>query len=298
MLHCIKAEATRRQTLPSPDLPSADTLTVIIPANNEAAWIGRCLAALLAQDASAGVAEIIVAANACTDGTEAIAEGFAARAAARGWTLICQSSPEPGKLKALNRAEAIAAGGARVYLDADVVCDPALLGQLRAALSRPEATYATGTLAVARAQSWVTRAYAALWTRLPFVQGGAVGAGLFAVNAAGRARWGDFPAIISDDTFVRLHFAPHERIEVPARYHWPMVEGFSNLVRVRRRQDAGVAEVYRLYPALAANEGKTPLGPARLIRLALTVPLGFAVYALVALSVRLRPATQAWSRGR
>lgn len=299
MLHRIQAEATRRQSLPSLDLSSLDApLTVIIPANNEAAWIGRCLSALLVQDAAAGVVEIIVAANACTDGTEAIAEGFAERAAARGWTLVCQSSPEPGKLKALNRADAIARGGMRAYLDADVVCEPPLLGQLRAALARREAAYATGTLAVARAQSWITRAYAALWIRLPFVQGGAVGAGLFAVNAAGRARWGDFPAIISDDTFVRLHFAPHERIEVPARYHWPMVEGFRNLVRVRRRQDAGVAEVYRLYPALAANEGKAPLGKARLIRLALTVPLGFAVYALVALSVRLRPATQGWSRGR
>lgn len=273
-------------------------LTVIIPANNEAAWIGRCLAALLAQDAAAGAVEVIVAANACTDGTEAIAEGFRAEAAARGWTLVCQSSPEPGKLGALNRAEAIARGGMRVYLDADVVCEPALLGQLRAALARPAPSYATGTLAVARAQSRITRAYAALWTRLPFVQGGAVGAGLFAVNAAGRARWGDFPAIISDDTFVRLNFAPHERVEVPARYHWPMVEGFRNLVRVRRRQDAGVAEVHRLYPELAANEGKAPLGKAGLIRLALTVPLGFAVYALVALCVRLRPAAQGWSRGR
>lgn len=310
MLQRIKAEATRREPLPSPDLPSPGGIarppapgkgglfTVIIPASNEVAWIGRCLEALLAQDAGAGAVEIIVAANACTDGTEAIALGFAAEAAARGWTLICQSDPAPGKLQALNRADAIAGGGMRAYLDADVVCEPALLGQLRAALDRPAPAYATGTLAVARAQSWITRRYAALWTRLPFVRGGAVGAGLFAVNAVGRARWGAFPAIISDDTFVRLNFAPDERIEVPARYHWPMVEGFANLVRVRRRQDAGVAEIYRLYPALAANEGKAPPGAAGLARLALTVPLGFAVYALVALCVRLRPPAEGWSRGR
>jgi glycosyltransferase involved in cell wall biosynthesis len=276
----------------------AAPFSVIIAANNEEGYIGRCLAALLAQDAKAGRLQIVVAANACTDRTEEIVQGFVPRAALRGWELICQSSPEPGKVGALNRADALARGELRAYLDADVVCDPALFGQLRAALARPGATYATGTLAVVPAQSWVTRAYASLWTRLPFVKGGAVGAGLFAVNAAGRARWQEFPAIISDDTFVRLQFTPEERIEVPARYHWPMVEGWHNLVRVRRRQDAGVAEVYRLYPGLRANEGKAGLGRGALARLALTVPLGFAVYALVTIAVRLKRPAQDWSRGR
>ena len=131
-----------------------------------------------------------------------------------------------------------------------------------------------------------------------FVSSGAVGAGLFAVNPAGRARWGDFPAIISDDTFVRLQFAPGERIEVPARYHWPMVEGFSNLVRVRRRQDAGVTELHRLHPELFGNEGKAPVTAGVLWRLARTVPLGLAVYLAVHVAVRLRPASGGWTRGR
>lgn len=275
-----------------------ETLSVIMPASNEAAWIGRSLAALLAQDAAAGAVEIIVSANACRDGTEAVAEGFAPQARARGWTLVCLSSPEPGKVGALNRADAIARGAIRVYLDADVLCDPGLLGQIRAVLSRPEAAYATGTLVVAPARSRVTRLYAGLWVRLPFVTGGAVGAGFFAVNAAGRARWGAFPAIISDDTYVRLQFAPAERHEVPARYHWPMVEGWRNLVRVRRRQDAGVAEVYRLYPALKANDRKPRLGWGGLLGLAARAPLGFLVYALVSLQVRLRRPAADWTRGR
>lgn len=276
----------------------APPFSVIIAANNEEHYIGRCLAALLAQDAGAGPLEIVVAANACTDRTEEIVHSHVAQAREQGWNLICQSSPEPGKIEALNRADALAQGGMRAYLDADVICDPALFGQLRAALARTEATYATGTLQVAPAQSWVTRRYAGFWTRLPFVKGGAVGAGLFAVNAAGRARWGAFPAIISDDTFVRLNFSPEDRVEVPARYHWPMVEGWRNLVRVRRRQDAGVAEVYRLYPALRANEGKA--GPSRgeLMRLVLTGPVNFVVYALVHLAVRLGPASRDWTRGR
>lgn len=291
----------QRGTAPYMEIPKVTPLAVIIPANNEAAYIGPCLAALLAQDAAAGPLVVVVAANACRDATVAIALGFQARMAARGWRLICDDSPEPGKMGALNRGDAIAAAEAsagRVYLDADVICDPALIGQLRQVLDRPEAAYATGTLAVAWARSPVTRAYADLWTRLPFVQGGAVGAGLFAMNGAGRARWGKFPDIISDDTFARLHFAPAERHEVSARYHWPMVEGWRNLVRVRRRQDAGVAQIYAQYLDLRANEDKATVGRGGMLRLAMAAPAGFLVYAAVRLAVRLRPAAADWSRGR
>lgn len=279
-------------------------LLLILPASNEAGLIGPCLAALLAQDAAAGPVVVIVAANACRDATAEIARGYAPAFAARGWALHVEDSPIPGKLAALNRAEALAqslaqslgmAFGPRVWLDADVICEPALLGQIRAALDRPEPAWATGRLSVMPARSWVTRAYGALWTRLPFVTGGAVGAGFFAVNPAGRARWGAFPPIISDDTYVRLLFAPSERHEVAARFHWPLVEGWSNLVRVRRRQDAGVAELARLYPQLMANEAK---GRARPLRLLCAAPLGFVVYALVRLAVRLKPAGPDWSRGR
>lgn len=279
-------------------VPDTDLLTVIIPAHNEESYIGVCLDALFAQDAAAGAIEIIVAANACRDRTEEIVAARVPEAEARGWTLICDASPEPGKVGALNRAEARARGAMRVFLDADVICEPAVLGQLRAALSRSGPVYATGTLAVARAKTWVTRRYAALWQRLPFVTEGAAGAGLFAVNAAGRARWGAFPQIISDDTFVRLQFTPAERIEVPARYHWPMVEGLRNLIRVRRRQDTGVQELARLCPGLMANECKGRLGARGMLALALGRPVDFALYALVQVVVRARPGGREWSRGR
>ncbi len=47
------------------------------------------------------------------------------------------------------------------------------------------------------AEGAVSRAYARLWARVPFMARGVPGCGLFALNAAGRARWGDWPAIIS-----------------------------------------------------------------------------------------------------
>lgn len=273
-------------------------LSVLIAARNEEKYISACLDALLAQKQAAGPVEIIVAANACTDRTVLVAQKRCAEFAARGWELIVLDLPEGGKLGALNAAEARARGAGLVYLDADVQCEPDLLGQLAQALAVPEPRYATGTLAVMPARTWVTRAYADVWTRLPFVKGGAVGAGLFALNRSGRARWDTFPDIISDDTFVRLHFSPDERIEVPALYHWPMVEGFTNLVRVRRRQDTGVAEIYRLYPTLAANEAKTPLGWRGLAGLFVAAPLGFLVYLSVHVCVRLQRSSSDWTRGR
>jgi glycosyltransferase involved in cell wall biosynthesis len=282
-----------------PDSVSNPALSVIIAARNEESLIARCLAALLAQTAvPGGPVEVIVAANACTDATVARARAAAPAFAARGWRVEVLDLAHGGKLGAIAAGEAVARGRALVYLDADVVCEPALLSQLSAALDTDLPRYATGTLAVARAETFMTRAYSRVWTRLPFVRGGAVGAGLFAVNRPGRARWGEWPDIISDDTFARLHFAPNERIEVTAQYHWPMVEGFSNLVRVRRRQDAGVAEIARQYPALLANEGKMPVTKSLIARLALTDPPGLAAYLAVHAAVRMKPPSNEWTRGR
>jgi glycosyltransferase involved in cell wall biosynthesis len=272
--------------------------SVIVPAHNEEAWIEPCLEALLAQDEAAGVVQVLVVANACTDSTVALAERYIPQAEARGWQMIVFNLEEGGKLNALNRAEEAVLGRNRVYLDADVICDPELLGQLRAALDCRDPRYATGTLVVAPARSWVTQRYGDFWTRLPFVKGGAVGAGLFAVNPAGRARWDRFPDIISDDTFVRLQFLPEERIEVLASYQWPMVEGFLNLVRVRRRQDVGVAELKSLYPSYAQNEGKAKITIRHLGALAVTVPIGFVVYISVHIVTRFLPAKKVWTRGR
>lgn len=274
-------------------------LSVIIPASNEAEWIGDCLAALLASDPVPGGAEVIVVANGCRDDTALRAQAFAETAARVGWGLNVLDLKEGGKPGALNRGDHEAQGDMRAYLDADVQVSPAVMAQIAVALSTPEPRYASGRPRIPPPRSLFSRIYARFWQRLPFVQSAAPGYGLFAVNRAGRARWGLFPGIISDDTFVRLQFQPRERIEVRAGYNWPMIEGFLALVRVRRRQDAGVAEIARLYPDLPPREGKARLGLAGYLRLALADPLGFAAYAAVILSVRLgRGDKGGWARGR
>lgn len=271
-------------------------LSVIIPASNEAAWITPCLTALCA--AHLPVAQVVVVANGCRDATAETARATLAQHLPSGWSVEVIERAEGSKPGALNAGDAAALYPIRVYLDADVTVSPDLLPQLAAALHTDAPRYASGTPQIPRARSAITRAYARFWQRLPFNQTAAPGYGLFAVNAAGRARWGAFPALISDDTFVRLQFTPAERLQVPAPYLWPMIEGFTALTRVRRRQDAGVRELEAQFPGLMSREGKPPLTKAALARLALSDPVGFATYAAVSLAVRLKRGGPAFTRGR
>ncbi|MBN2760325.1 MAG: glycosyltransferase family 2 protein [Rhodobacteraceae bacterium] len=273
-------------------------ISIIIPANNEARYIGQCLAALLDSDPVPGHAlELIVVANGCTDDTVKVARRYEMPARERGWVLKVQELKEGSKIKALNAGDVAAIGRYRVYLDADVRVSRPLLGQLVDVLDRSTALYATGTPHIAPPESRLTRLYARFWQSVPFNRSHAPGYGLFAVNAAGRARWGKFPHVIADDTFVRLQFSPDERVQVPASYTWPMVEGVMRLVRVRRRQDQGTAEIAARFPELMQNEGKER---PDILALAKADPTGFAVYAFVALMVRAgKPlAGKEWSRGR
>ncbi len=274
-------------------------LSILIPAHNEAGYIEPCLEALLQSEATGAAAEVIVMANGCSDATVGIARGYEGRFAQKGWPLTVLDLATGGKMGALNAGDAAARHPARVYVDADVVVSAALIAQLAEALNADAPRYASGNPIVTTEQSAFTRVYTRFWASLPFCTHGVPGFGVFAVNAAGRKRWGAFPDIISDDTFVRLSFAPHERFRVAASYRWPMIEGFGPLVRVRRRQDIGVAEVKSLYPQLRNNHDPWPVDAPLLWRRALRDPVGFAAFALVGLSVRLPHRTQErWARGR
>lgn len=274
-------------------------LSVIIPAHNEAGFILPCLEALVASQGTGADVEVIVVANGCTDNTVEIAQNVADRFAARGWGYQVLDLPKGGKMRALNRGDDRAQFGAQVYLDADVVVSPMVLVQIAKALDSAVPRYASGSPIVTSKGSRVSAAYARFWSTHHFVTHGAPGFGLFAVNEAGRTRWGEFPGIISDDTFVRLSFSPEERVRVPATYDWPIIEGFRQLVKVRRRQDIGVAEVERLFPHLLKNHDPVPVDAPGLVRRMLADPVGALAYFAVSLGTRW-PArnNQRWARGR
>jgi glycosyltransferase involved in cell wall biosynthesis len=273
-------------------------LSVIIPAHNEGRYIGQCLGSLLTQTLPGPAWEVIAVANACTDDTVAVCKDHVRRFAARGLRFVVLDIPEGGKTVAMNAGDRVARGDARAYLDADIVCEPDLLAQLVVVLDRRAPTYASGTMRVPRTGDRVTNLYAEFWSELPFMRRGVPGAGLFAVNAAGRARWGAFPDTYSDDTYVRLLFAPSERFAVEAAFDWPITEGFWKLVRNRKRQNAHTRDIHARYRELLRNDDDKSMRPGEVIGLALRRPAGFALYAFVWLLTRLPTPNAMRFRGR
>lgn len=274
------------------------SLSIVIPASNEATRIGACLDALLSQQGTGEVpVQVVVVPNGCTDETAAIARAQEDRFASRGWQLDVVELADGGKVGALNAGDDRARAAARLYLDADILCGPDLLARLLEALDRPHPVYAGARLQVPPPASALSRRYARFWQSLPFLTRGVSGAGLFAVNGPGRERWGRFPPIIADDAFVRGLFAPSERVLVEASYSWPISEGFRALTRVRGRQDDGMRELARLYPDMMRNFDDRP-GGSELRRLAAADPLGFISYAAVGVATRLRRKQSGWARNR
>jgi glycosyltransferase involved in cell wall biosynthesis len=217
--------------------------SVVIAAHNEAAVVGRCLDSLLA-DAAPGEFDVTVAANGCTDATARVA-------ADRGVRVV--ELAEPGKPGALNAGDAVAVGFPRVYLDADIVLATAGLRALAAA------TGGSCLAATARRELDLTgrpvlvRAYFAVNRWLPAFRTGLFGRGVIVLAEAGRARFEQFPDLVSDDLFLDSLFAADEKrevSEVPARIATPRRTAhlIRRLVRVRggntaMRSAAGRGEV-------------------------------------------------------
>ncbi len=222
--------------------------SVVIPAHNEEAVIGRCLEALL-QDARPGEFRVVVVANGCTDRTAAAARGF-------GEDVIVIDTPKPGKPGALNLGDE-AAGDVypRIYLDGDLTLPT------RAARAIAQAVGHDGVYAAAPmfrfdldGASWAVRSYYRIWSLMPYFDTGRI-AGAFALSREGRERFGAFPPIISDDGYVRLHFAPAERKTIEAETVTVVApRTLGDLIKIKTRSKAGTMELRAKHPDLFANE--------------------------------------------
>lgn len=277
-------------------------ITIVIPAYNEEGFIGDSLDRLLLSRDPEGddPVEVIVLPNGCTDATAQEARARAPQFTARGWRFQVIELPEGSKTRALNTGIAAAHYPRLIFMDADIHVSPGLIAALSAAVARPEATYASGQFRIRRARCLVSRLYARFWARLPFMAQGVPGCGVAAINSAGRARWDEIPEVISDDIFIRSHFAPAEMIRVPDEFSWPIAEGFGALVRVRRRQNRGLTELGEIRPDLVRNAGGTAPGFSQKLGLLLRDPAGFAAYAAVALALKtpLYQPRSRWDRDR
>lgn len=218
-------------------LPSV--ISVVVPAHNEAAVIGRLLARLVPDSASNGVdteggeglepLETIVVANGCTDQTAQVAAEYAA--------VQVITSPEPNKHRALRLGDSHARAFPRLYVDADVELRAQDVRALAKALDDP------GILAAAPARDtpldgcpWTVRWYYEIWEQLPVVRQGLFGRGVIALSAEGHARIADLPELMGDDLAASLSFAPEERRVVDtARVTVHPPRTFSDLLRRRVR---------------------------------------------------------------
>jgi glycosyltransferase involved in cell wall biosynthesis len=204
---------------------TAALASVVIPARNEEAVIGRTLGELTAQ-ASPGELEIVVVCNGCRDRTAAVARRHP------GVTVV--EVTEGGKVAALRAGDRRASAWPRIYLDADVVLSTAAARALAAALRRDEPA-----VAGLRAEVDLTGASRGVrWfydfrQQLPVFRGGVIGAGVYALNAPGRARFTGWPEVLGDDLFVLRLFEPDERVLVES--HRTIVTAPGSLGEVVRR---------------------------------------------------------------
>jgi glycosyltransferase involved in cell wall biosynthesis len=188
-------------------MTSRPVASVVVPAYNEEAGIGRTLDSLIG-GSTPGEFDVLVVANACTDRT--------AEVASRDGVRVIETAT-PGKVHALRLGDDACTTFPRVYLDADVAVTPQDVRLLVAALGEPD------VLAAAPAPrwdldgaSWVMRRVHRVHDALMAESRALAGVGVYALSEAGHARVFPMPDIVSDDEWVQRSFASHERAVVSA----------------------------------------------------------------------------------
>jgi glycosyltransferase involved in cell wall biosynthesis len=265
--------------------------SVVIPAHNEAAVLGRLFDSLPATIGHLPL-QVVVACNGCTDETASIAR-------ARGATVV--EVDTPSKIAALNAGDEAARGFPRIYIDADVVVTPKMITDLVQMLNEPEVACAAPPFRVElTGRPWRVRAYYAIWLRLPYLKDGYVGSGIYALSRAGRARFVRFPNIIADDLFVRNQFSRRERRVVPTepftiQAPWTL----RSLLRRRVRIDVGNME-FLAHPEYRRLPGSSEMTTKPWWHLVVKNPLlapAAVIYAGVNFFARLQARKKVRSKG-
>jgi hypothetical protein len=226
-------------------------ISLIVPAHDEEAVIGRLLQGLTAQGASEEI-EILVVCNGCSDRTAAVARGF-------GASVRVIETEVASKAHALRLGDAAARFFPRFYVDADVQLDLESVRRVAAALASGSCLAAAPRMRVDLSGApWGVRAYYRVWLSLPYHREGMIGSGVYALSEQGRARFDEFPDIISDDGFARLHFAPSERLTVESA-HFTIVPpaNLAGVLHVKTRSQKGLLQLHRRYPELLRNDPRT-----------------------------------------
>ena len=173
--------------------------SVVIPAHNEEATIGRSLVALRSE-AGSDELDVVVVCNGCTDETAAAARR-------------CDTQARVIEIAEASKAEAVRVGNAattvfpRVHLDADIELTGSAVRALLAPLTEGRALATAPQREIPRdGCSRLVGWYYDVWEELPNVQAGLFGRGVVAVTAAGQDRLSALPRLLSDDLAMSESF--------------------------------------------------------------------------------------------
>ena len=261
-------------------------VSIVIPAHNEEATIGRCLDRLLCVGADASM-QIIVSCNGCKDRTADVARKFGDRV-----TVV--ETDVASKVHAMNLGDDVAQGFPRFYMDADVVLAPHDIREV-------ERTLESGSVLAAAPQmemdfsnaSWAVRAFYRVWMALPYTRSGMMGVGVYALSEEGRRRFGRFPDIIADDGYIRVLFKPQERAAVKAaRSIVKAPATLAGLIKIKTRSRLGGFQLAKLYPELLENDDKSYSNAFWGILKSPSLWLCVPVYLFVNLTAKRRAVTQ------
>ena len=277
---------------------SPSGLSIIIPAHNEAAVVGRTLNSILANPLDRPV-QIIVVANGCTDQTAQVVRAFGAD------KVELVETPVGSKVHALNLGDRAAKYDLRAYLDADIELSSNALQcvvnafdedpGLRLAMPRAKHVY--------RGRNPILAGYYALWRSMPYVRKGAMGGGFYCINRELRTRFREFPTITADDKFIRNLAKPTERRVLETCHATvTMPQTFADLLKVKTRWTYGNLELSATHPDLNANDQNKHEGAIRHLLLRpwqwINVPAFIFVYIYAQIAARKRFAAKqaVWDR--
>jgi glycosyltransferase involved in cell wall biosynthesis len=273
--------------------PTAPTFSVVIPAHNEAAVILRALNAFVS-DLHDGEAQIVVVPNGCTDDTTELAKSVAG--------VDTFDIAVASKSAALNAGDRHSHGFPRIYVDADVVLSADTLRALAHALAGPAALVASPTVRFnVDGRPWSVRAFHRVYQKLPYIDNALIGHGVYALSAAGRARFDEFPTVTADDLFVQRLFTTQERIILGAHFvDVQTPKTLRSLLAIRTRTAYGNRQLAALSADTHAASTRTTISAlVTMIRAEPRIMPAAAVYVGVTAAARWkarRKAAGVWQR--
>ena len=257
--------------------------SVVIPAHDEAASIGRTLRALRT-GLDGHELDVVVVCNGCSDDTAEVAR----RADPRARVV---EIAQPSKNEAVRVGNAATDVFPRVHLDADIELEGSAVLALLAPLDDAGVLATAPLRSVPRAgcSRWV-RWYYDVWEALPQVESGLFGRGVVVLSREAQARVAAQAEMMNDDLGMSDAFSAAERRVVTgavAVVRPPRT--VQDLVRRRIRVATGNAQAARLGVRRQASRTRVRTLVALAVTrpgLALRVPVFLGVYVVAALGAR------------